>query len=395
MAMLAASIQELVSIKIKPRHDGITDQYNRIFMVKICLICAAIIGVNYFSDKVSCIVANENGMDGGFVGSACWIQGFYIFEEMKDRLDQSGYYGIPRNMDYDGINSMGQLCTVNDRARDPVEHCKAMEKVFYLQYQYMPFFIASLSLLYYLPYLAFSFTNSDLVNLKDYLESGNSTADDLLKGFFDQKKNKKKKMRYRVLTLLLIKFLYLFVNCIALLACNELLHGKFVSYGSDYLSWTELDHNRAHEHNLRERQSPKPGNALLPPMGLCDIHEASRDVRNTHINRHKFICEVSPHVLYQYVLLVLWFALIIGIAISTIGVLMNLFGHLLNFACFMSSSDPARRMYRAITLREIDYLEYIRRNNMPIYVELLRKIRDDRSITFNGKPKYGYHGEEL
>lgn len=76
--MLAASIQELVSIKIKPRHDGITDQYNRIFMVKICLICAAIIGVNYFSDKVSCIVANENGMDGGFVGSACWIQGLSL-----------------------------------------------------------------------------------------------------------------------------------------------------------------------------------------------------------------------------------------------------------------------------------------------------------------------------
>ena len=77
--MLASSIQELVSIKIKPRHDSITDQYNRIFMVKICLICAAIIGVNYFNDEVSCIVANENGMDGGFVGSACWIQGITDF----------------------------------------------------------------------------------------------------------------------------------------------------------------------------------------------------------------------------------------------------------------------------------------------------------------------------
>ena len=84
--MLASSIQELVSIKIKPRHDSITDQYNRIFMVKICLICAAIIGVNYFNDEVSCIVANENGMDGGFVGSACWIQGitsFLLFSKIE------------------------------------------------------------------------------------------------------------------------------------------------------------------------------------------------------------------------------------------------------------------------------------------------------------------------
>ena len=35
------------------------------------------------------------------------------------------------------------------------------------------------------------------------------------------------------------------------------------------------------------------------------------------------------------------------------GIVANLFGHLMNFACFMSSSDPARRMYRVITLREI------------------------------------------
>jgi len=393
--MLAASIQELVSIKIKPRHDGITDQYNRIFMVKICLICAAIIGVNYFSDGVSCIVANGNGMDGAFVGSACWIQGFYIFEEMKTRLDQSGYYGIPRNMDYDGINPLGQLCTTSDRALDPVEQCAPMEKVFYLQYQYMPFFVASLALLFYVPYLAFTFTNADLVLLKDYLKAGNVDSDDLLKKFFDQKKNRRKKMRYRVFSLLLVKLMYLSVNVVALLACHVLLHHKFLTYGRDYLQWTDLDHNLAHEHNLRERHSPKPGNALLPPMGLCEIHEASRDVRNTHVNQHKFICEVSPHVLYQYVLLVLWFGLVIGIVVSVIGVLMNLFGHLLNFACFMSSSDPARRMYRAITLREIDYLEYIRRNNMPIYVELLRKIRDARSITFKGKEKYGYTGVEL
>ena len=85
MAMLAASIQEVVSIKIKPRHDGITDQYSRIFMVKICLICSAIIGVNYFNDKVSCIVANEYGMDGDFVGSACWIQGMDL---LKNKFEQ-------------------------------------------------------------------------------------------------------------------------------------------------------------------------------------------------------------------------------------------------------------------------------------------------------------------
>ena len=66
------------------------------------------------------------------------VVGFFIYEEMKSRLSQSGYYGIPRNMDYDGLNSLGQLCTVLDRSRDNGGHCVPMEKVFYLQYQYMP-----------------------------------------------------------------------------------------------------------------------------------------------------------------------------------------------------------------------------------------------------------------
>ena len=40
-------------------------------------------------------------------------------------------------------------------------------------------------------------------------------------------------------------------------------------------------------------------------------------------------------------------------------------------------------MYRVITLREIDYLEYVRRSNMPVYVELLRKIRISRAVEFD------------
>jgi len=315
---------------------------------------------------------------------------------MKERLSQSGYYGIPRNMDYDGINPLGQLCTVNDRARDHTSHCNPMEKVHYLQYQYMPFFIAAMALLFYTPYLAFTFTNSDLVVLKNYLESGSTVSgDELLKRFFDQEKNKKKKMRYRVATLFAVKVMYFTVNVIALLLCNEMLNRQFLLYGLDYVKWTDLGDQAAHDHNLRVREQPKPANILLPPMGLCEIHEASRDVRNTHINSHKFICEISPHVLYQYVLLILWFTLVVGIAISAIGILANVLGHLVNFACFMSSSNPARRMYRAITLREIDYLEYIRRNDLAVYVELLRKIRDERSITIKEKPKYGYTSEKL
>ena len=320
--------------------------------------------------------------------------GFFIYEEMKDRLSQSGYYGIPRNIDYDGINSLGQLCTVLDRSRDNGGHCVPMKKVFYLQYQYMPFFVAALSVFFYAPYMAFGFTNSDLMQLKDYCATDEVTSDELLKKFFDQKKNKTRKMRYRIVTLLLIKILYLLVNVLVMMACDEVLAKNFLHYGSNYLSWSELNNAEAHDHNLRLREVPKPANVLLPPLGLCEIHEATRDVRSTHVNSHKFICEISPHVLYQYVMLILWFSLAFGIVLSSIGVLTNVFGHLMNFACFMSAGDPARRMYRVITLREIDYLEYVRRNNMPAYVELLRKIPETRavglaSLKSSSNAKYG------
>ena len=78
MSIVAGSIKEMISIKIKSRDDGMTDQYHRIFMAKMCIIFAALVGVNYFNDKVSCIIANTNGMSDSFVGTTCWIHGKFF-----------------------------------------------------------------------------------------------------------------------------------------------------------------------------------------------------------------------------------------------------------------------------------------------------------------------------
>ena len=80
MAILGDTISGLAKIKLKPRQDGLTDQYNRILMMKLSILFSAFIGFNYFSDRVSCIVANSDDMDGDFVGAACWIQGAKLFE---------------------------------------------------------------------------------------------------------------------------------------------------------------------------------------------------------------------------------------------------------------------------------------------------------------------------
>jgi len=63
---------------------------------------------------------------------------------------------------------------------------------------------------------------------------------------------------------------------------------------------------------------------LLPPFGYCEVHASAKDIKESYGNKHKFVCELSQNVLYQYALVVLWFALIFGIVISIIGLIMLL-----------------------------------------------------------------------
>ena len=75
MSFIAQDIKSMITINIKPRHDGIADQYCRIFMVKILMVCSLIMSYSWFKDSINCIVPETHGMDKGFVASTCWIQG--------------------------------------------------------------------------------------------------------------------------------------------------------------------------------------------------------------------------------------------------------------------------------------------------------------------------------
>ena len=56
MAMVATDIKSMLSISIKSRHDSYTDQYNRIFMVKMLLVSSLIMGISWFQDSIHCMV---------------------------------------------------------------------------------------------------------------------------------------------------------------------------------------------------------------------------------------------------------------------------------------------------------------------------------------------------
>ena len=162
------SIKSILSVKTKPRHDTYSDHYSRIFMVKVMMVATLLTGMSWYSDKINCVIPQTIGANGGFVSSACWINGFYVYERIRYHADEVGYFGVPREIDHDGVLPDGQLCNTKDKAliNNPRVKCEPMEKTFFLQYQYMTFVMAALALLYYAPYSVYRLISEDMVSLK-------------------------------------------------------------------------------------------------------------------------------------------------------------------------------------------------------------------------------------
>ena len=50
--LITTDFAKLFSISIKQRTDNYTDQYNRIFMVKVLLACTIVMGASWYTDSV-------------------------------------------------------------------------------------------------------------------------------------------------------------------------------------------------------------------------------------------------------------------------------------------------------------------------------------------------------
>lgn len=376
MSLIANNIKSILAIKIKPRHDSYTDQFCRIFMPKMFIISCLVMGVDWFHDTVACMVPKDSHLSGSFVHSACWIQGFYVFPEMMNRLEECNYYGIPKNMNQDGQLENGDLCETMTRQGMSNPDCKPMTKRYYLQFQWMPFYIASLALLFYMPYVLFRIVNTDMISLRDTLTKEQKDADELVRNYFNYHVNSVTKLRIRVIMNAFVKLLYIVVNVLGFVFTNDLLIGNFKNYGFKWAEWSRLNHTSAFD--FFEGDIPKPGNVLLPSFGYCEIQEAHMDIRNVFFNTNKFICEISPNILYQYTFIVLWFCMVLSIMISIIGFLINVLGHVVTVTCFLRNGNPARQIYKILTLRECEYLTFIRRKNIPLYGDILRKLKESR-----------------
>lgn len=389
MSLISGNIKEILSIKLKQRHDSITDQFNRILMVKMLVIFSIVTSMEFFSDKVTCmfIMTQDTYMTEEFVHSACWIRGFYVYEELVNRTTESSYYGIPRDVEIDGVDDNKELCRrVNQRTRQRNHACRPLTKKYFVQYQYFPFYVASLAIFFYIPYLFFRVVNRDMINLKAAVKdaSGDQAATNIINMYFNYKSNGGKFiLRIKVCLTIAIKLLYVIVSVCSFMFTDHLLGYKYVNYGVDWLRWSRKSHIRGYDHR-RARGVPRPGDILLPSMGFCDITEGVVSRTKVSFNDHKIICEISTHIIYQYVLFVLWFLFVCSIILSFIGffyyiwrsVYAAIFGHL----CKSSNSSRKQAYLYQFTVREIEYMELIRVKHMVLYKDILARCAGETIV---------------
>lgn len=297
---------------------------------------------------------------------------------------------MPKDVELDGIESGGRLCRrfTKGRTGELIEQpeCQPLTKIYFVHYQYFPFFIASLGILYYIPYILFRIINSDLISLKSSVKESNDEEDTfrIKQCYFEYGSNGGVFMlRLRVLGTAGVKLIYVIVNLCGFIFTDHILDHRYYNYGVEWMRWSQLNNTFAFDYSGL-RNYPKPGNYLLPSMGFCDIDEGSLDKRASLFNHYRIVCEISTHILYQYVLVVLWFLFIASIMISIFGFFHSCLSNIsLALNCCMSFRRRKERnpLYRAcenMTVREIEYMRFIREKNLPLYKDILSQIESEK-----------------
>jgi len=371
MSGLTGDVKKMFNYKYKKRDDCLSDQYNRLFMTKVMLIAASITGMSWYSDEIKCLVPGLAGKAiGGFSGKACWINGFYVYDELRNVEGCYGYYGMPTNSIHNGtLDPLGcNTCVVQPDNRD----CKPMHKKFYIQYQWYPFFLAVLALLYYAPYFLFHIANDDIKDLKGEIKKLDPDIDMIVKTYFNtDDKATSKRLRRNIVLNIIIKCAYVISNVLVLVLCDNTLNGDFLTFGSRWLKWSEIPSGNNY---VDIRSYVDAGEALLPTFGFCDVLEEGLDIKHTFINEHKFVCEISQHVLYQYVMMALWFLIVIGIVVSVYGLVTLLIQYAVWEVSFGSGEKKAKLVFKNLTIRQGEYLMFIRKKNEMLYGKVLGEL---------------------
>ena len=148
-----------------------------------------------------------------------------------------GYYGVPADMNHNGTTADDETCIASDGSS---KRCIPMTKVFYLQFQWFPFFLATLALFFYLPYLLFRYVNNDLISLKNAIKPQEPVFEEVIRIYFNRKVNTLARQHSKIALNVAVKFGYILANVFAFTLTDSLLYGEFQNFGLRWFEWIKL-----------------------------------------------------------------------------------------------------------------------------------------------------------
>lgn len=154
-------------------------------MTKVFVICTLLTCLDWFHDTFNCLPPistsseemSQVELPKEYLASVCWINGIYMYPELHVHMDKSSFYGIPSSLDYDGLLNLPKsaghasgMCRTTPKfssSSHTDKSCKKMEKLYFTQYQWMPFLVGTLGIFFYVPYMLFRIINTDMVSLRN------------------------------------------------------------------------------------------------------------------------------------------------------------------------------------------------------------------------------------
>ena len=126
----------------------------------------------------------------------------------------------------------------------------------------MPFLIAALSLMFYMPYMVFILFNNDLVTLRKQVKSDEPDAEKIVKRYFKSKRKSLITTLMRLLMNMSVKILYLVANVVAFAGLDNILNKEFTMYGKSWIDWSKTNNTIQYDY-MDRRDFPKPGKEIF------------------------------------------------------------------------------------------------------------------------------------
>ena len=125
----------------------------------------------------------------------------------------------------------------------------------------MPFLIAALGLMFYMPYMVFRLFNNDLVTLREQVKSDEPDAEKIVKRYFRNRRKSFITTLMRLLMNMSVKILYLVANVVAFVGLDNILNKEFRTYGKSWIDWSKTNNTIQYDY-MGRRDFPKPGKKI-------------------------------------------------------------------------------------------------------------------------------------